>query len=455
MKALVPLILLLAAFLGLSVAYSTATPYRTPGVLAFQRGPDGLPARVPDVGAPDERQHANYISHLLQGKGFPVLRPGSADLGETYQSHQPPLYYLLAAGWAKVAGLDPTLSSAGVPLRLLNSLVGLATLLGIYFLVFWGTGKRSVANAATAFAALLPMFVALHGAVSNDPLLFCLCTWVLALCVKGSVQHWSLRLSVGIGFLVGLALLTKTSALALVPLLLVALYLAHRQETPEDRPTPLAMAIAILLPLVIFAPWALRNFGLYGDFLAISAFNQAFVGSPQAAGFIEMAGPVGYWTQWVGWWTGRSLVGFFGYMDIQLFESLGLDSNRQGAFYSLVLAIFGFATLFWFVKSKDLAEEDPSPASLLPLQVLSGLLAILTLVLFVRFNLQYFQGQARYLFLAIGPLALWVGGGVCGVMKGRKDWAWLVIAIFLGALSWVGYQTLGEAFLRRTIGAGS
>ena len=92
-----PLGLILFTFAVLASWYATTTPYRQPGHLMNQRGPDGRPAQIPDIGAPDDRQHANYIHHLLNTNSFPVLRPDSPDLGETYQSHQPPLYYLLAA----------------------------------------------------------------------------------------------------------------------------------------------------------------------------------------------------------------------------------------------------------------------------------------------------------------------------------------------------------------------
>ena len=90
-----PLPVILALFVGFCCAFSAATPYRQPGVMRYQRGPDGGPAQIPDVGAPDEAAHVAYVDHLLKGKGFPVLVAGSPD----YEAHQPPLYYLAEAGW--------------------------------------------------------------------------------------------------------------------------------------------------------------------------------------------------------------------------------------------------------------------------------------------------------------------------------------------------------------------
>ncbi len=64
------------------------TPYRSGGVLLGQRDPaTGQPQQVSDVGAPDERQHANYTLKLVRGEGFPVLDPNDPNLIENYQAH--------------------------------------------------------------------------------------------------------------------------------------------------------------------------------------------------------------------------------------------------------------------------------------------------------------------------------------------------------------------------------
>src|SRR5687768_14778968 len=95
----------------LAILYANGAPYRASGVVINQSR-----ARTNEIGAPDERQHANYVQHILDGKGIPVFKisvpdpdkPGqmmrNPELGETYQSHQPPLYYILAAGYSKLLG---------------------------------------------------------------------------------------------------------------------------------------------------------------------------------------------------------------------------------------------------------------------------------------------------------------------------------------------------------------
>ncbi|MER3495655.1 MAG: hypothetical protein C4320_01830, partial [Armatimonadota bacterium] len=83
---------------ALALQFARITPFRQSGILLSQRDPaTGRPQRVLDVGAPDERQHLNYVAHLADGKGFPVFDPKAPDLAESYQSHQPPLAYAIYA----------------------------------------------------------------------------------------------------------------------------------------------------------------------------------------------------------------------------------------------------------------------------------------------------------------------------------------------------------------------
>ena len=46
------------------------------------------------------------------------------------------------------------------------------------------------------------------------------------------------------------------------------------------------------------------------------------------------------------------------------------------------------------------------------LHLITGVFFLIVLALFVRFNAQYFQAQARYLFPAIGVVAVGVGIGL-------------------------------------------
>lgn len=422
----------------LALAYSGATPYRQGGLVSNQ------PAQ--DVGAPDERQHANYVQNLLDGKGFPVFRPGTEDLYETYQSHQPPLYYVIGAGWAKVTGVSDVSAPEGKRLRWLNALLGAVTVLGVAALAWWGLRQAEVAAAAAAIAALLPMHAALSGAVSNDPLLFALCTWCLAFAAKGLRDGWTWRDAVACGVLMGLAFLTKTTALALVPAILVAVLVRQ-----ERRPTPAMIGAAAGVALLIGLPWWLRNQSLYGDPFAIKAFNEAFVGSPQASMFIREAGLFGYLTDWVGWWTARSFYGVFGYMDIFLNTS-GRGATRvpdPNVLYRFLMAATALLAIGWGMHLKT--EEGRAGRAL---HLLNGVFLLVVLVLFLRFNLQYFQGQARYLYPAIGPIAVGLGAGAVALAKGRGGVSVGMLVMGLLAVNLIALNRLPEEFAKRTFGVG-
>lgn len=422
--------LLAIAHLVFAHLYSIRTPYREGGILLHQGR-----AEVPDIGAPDERQHVNYVQRLVSGQGFPVFRPDDPELYESYQSHQPPLFYVLAAGWSRLLGIDDLTSQAsGRTLRLLNGILGAGLVFGVFFMGWWGFGRLSVALTAAAVAALLPMNIALSGAVSNDPLLFLLCTWSLAICALGVRDGWTIRRALALGILVGLAALTKTTALGLFP---IALFAMLWTKDRDWRLIALGAGTALLLAL----PWWIRNQTLYGDPFAIRAFNQAFVGSPQASSFLEVLGPWGYWTGFnelelgVGWWTARSFFGVFGYMDIFL----------PGALYRVLIAAMLVAVLLWVlaVSRSDWREYQK-------VHWLYGLFLLIVLLLFVRFNLQYFQAQARYLFPAIGVIAVGVGVAVAATVRSQWLIGFCAIMGLLVALNLYVLSILPEEFARRT-----
>ena len=416
---------LVAGHIVLSLLYAARTPYRQAGVLLHQNR-----AAVQDVGAPDERQHANYVQHLIDGRGFPAFNPDDPSLYESYQSHQPPLYYVLAAAWAKAAGVaDVGEPSAGMRLRALSCLLGGATIAGVFFLGLWGTRRVSTALAAAALAAALPMLCALDGAVGNDALLIAVCTWTLAVCAKGLQRGWTPGTAATGGVLLGLALLTKTSAIALVPVCIYALFASL------PKPVPRLWAISVCSAIALVLPWWIRNMKLYGDPLAMGAFGSAFSGTAQARTFIDAFGAGSYWFEWVGWWTARSLVGVFGYMDIFLPSPL----------YVVLLALMatGLIGSVWARRSADNAERA--------VLAMAMLFALFVGALFLRFNAQYFQGQGRYLLPAIAAGALLVAVGWTRVVRGRVTGVWMVAGALL-ATNLYALAILPQEFAKRTGG---
>jgi len=465
---------LIAAHVLLAANYASVTPYRQAGMLLGL----GRPQQSQDIGAPDERQHANYVTHLLKSHAFPVFNPKDPELYESYQSHQPPAYYVLAALWCTVTGAtDLEKPDSGLRLRWLNVIVGAGTVAGVFFLAFWGFKNSEVALTAAAFAALLPMFTALSGAVSNDPLLICLCTWVLAVTARCLREAWTWKRIAIIGVLTGLALLTKTTALALVPILLLATFLPQEPGTPEynpdestlealgtldsmrrKQPAFAMMCVAAVIALVIVGPWWNRNQKLYHDPLAISAFNSAFTGSAQKADLVTMieaqnpgsSGQLTYWKDWVGWWTARSFFGVFGYMDIWLSETgtsfTGTNSHgpSPNTLYRLLLAVTLLCVIGWIWAMTK--EEWKSTRSV---QIVNAAFCLVILLLFLKFNMQYFQAQARYLYPAIGPISCGVAIGAWQLLGKRQAFALPAIAILLLGVNLYALSKLPDEFKKR------
>lgn len=416
----------------LAFLYCSETPYRQAGIVKISR------AQVPDIGAPDERQHANYIQTVMEGH-LPVFDPKGANNGEHYEDHQPPAYYVLSAGWGKILGVSSIDAPEGIRLRWLNCLIGGASVVGVFFLLYWGYQRQDLGFAAAAVAALLPMNCALSGAISNDPLLICLCTWTLAICAKCLTQGWTVRLGILVGVFTGLAILTKTTAIALLPILLFVCFVKQ-----TSRPSAKIIAAAAVSLLVLILPWFLRNQSLYGDPLAMGAFKQAFTGSPQAQGFIELYGTVGYWLSWVGWWTARSFFGVFGYMDIWLNSTGSPYGGDPNTLYRILIAATVLAGLAWLAGWKKEAVTNFKSVQWMLL-----IFAVLIKLSFLSFNMQYFQGQGRYLYPALGSIAAAIAVGTACWLKERTNVALSVYAFLLLATNIYALSILPAQFAAR------
>lgn len=435
-----PIIVIGIIYFAAALAFNAATPYRTAGELINQ------PGGSLDIGAPDERQHANYIAHLLKGNGLPVFDPNDPNLYESYQSHQPPLYYLVAAGYCKILGIDPTDPDQGSGIRFFSTLIGLATLAGTFFATLWATTRLLDAICALAFTALLPMHVALNAAVSNDPMLFAICAWTLALLIKAIRYGWSPKICVGIGILVGAGVATKTSGLVLIPTVIAAWFLT---SSASGNRMGWKSWLWCGVPIVaIVVPLVMRNFSLYGEPFALQVFQQAFSGTMQRADLQEQLGGAGaYWFGAVGALTLKSLIGVFGYMDVFLFETSPL-AVMNAVYNVAILFLAGSIAACGYVAVRK--QPDMVPRSV---TIMLMVFAALVLLAFIRFNMTYFQAQARYLIPALPVLAMFAGIGIARVLK-ENEYAWLLPTAFWTAYLWLSYQTMAIGFPIRTGGQG-
>lgn len=269
---------------------------------------------VPIGEGPDEPGHFNYVLFVAQQGRLPIQQADPASSDVPGEGHQPPLAYWLmqpAVRWLPPGeqtlelGANPefTLSGGNEPNAFLRSTrdlwpysgIGLAWHLarafsallgGATVALTWATARRLrpdqpwIAAGAAALLAFNPQVIFSHALVSNDPLLFTLASALILICVVlVTGDQRDRRWIVGLGVMLGALLITKQSALALVPLPFLALLLRRRNL----RSLVIDGAIVVALALAISGWWYVRNLRLYGDWLGLGAFQETFASSGGSA----------------------------------------------------------------------------------------------------------------------------------------------------------------------------
>jgi hypothetical protein len=201
-----------------------------------------------------------------------------------YESFQPPLYYLTVGLVAQLFPPDPqTVLYIG---RLLAVLFGATT---VYF-CWLGTRELVPQSPAWAIAsagvvALLPSFCFANAHASNDCMANLTATaafyvWIRGLRHPAFDPHLLLA-----GAMLGLALLSKLTAVALIPGLGLVILFRMFQVRPSAKGFSawmkgnLSMVIgATLSTLLVCGWWFVRNFFAYGEFTGTAAALRFFAG---------------------------------------------------------------------------------------------------------------------------------------------------------------------------------
>jgi len=341
------MLIVLAVYLVLGALYATRTP-------AWQ--------------VPDEPAHYNYVKYVAENGQLPKLEVGDypADYLEQiksqrfppslsieairYESHQPPLYYLSAAAVYRLGrmllGHAGTDREAAVLLRLFSVLIGGVTLVVGYLIVRKVyTGEPMLAVGTVAFMAFLPMHLAMNAGVNNDALSELMLALVVWRLVAMDSRLWSWRGTLGVGLLLGLALLTKMQAYVAAGVILFALawdVLAARWSGgPRGSRIGFTWSQALAragivfgVALVVVSPWLVRNMRVYGlhDPLAMVRHDQVVMGQLTTRQFIDQYGAARLVRDLVVT-TFHSFWGQFGWMGVLLHERL----------YTVLLVVSGLA----------------------------------------------------------------------------------------------------------------
>jgi D-alanyl-D-alanine carboxypeptidase (penicillin-binding protein 5/6) len=222
--------------------------------------PPGLPY--------DEPSHWATVLYYANHARLPVL----GDPGVTYEAEQGPVAYVIdAVADRAVRGLGFSTNVAFRVVRLIGLLELLIAAVLIAALVRRTVPSAVAAAAAVALVALNPMLLTMSGSVQNDALALALGSLTLYLALTRLDTRPTIRAAVGIGVVAGLAVLTKLSAIAVVPAIAVWLVWRHRRAALR----PLAAFLGAMI--VTSGWWFVRNAVLYGDLTGAKAVSRTGV----------------------------------------------------------------------------------------------------------------------------------------------------------------------------------
>jgi 4-amino-4-deoxy-L-arabinose transferase-like glycosyltransferase len=364
--------------------------------------------RVPAWQAPDEPAHYNVMAQMAAGNLLPVIEMGDWDnaylealkaqdfapelldnlSSVQYENHQPPLYYWLGTPFF-------LLSNGNLFVMRLYSVF----LAAITVVLSYRIGKELFPNQAQialgtmALVAFLPQNLHIVSSVNNDALAGLVIAAMLlfsACYLNGkNVMAWHL------GFLLGIAFITKTTVYFMAAVLLAVILVRYWNEKSKLW----REILVFTLPASVFALlyWG-RNLLIYGfpDFLGLKAHDRIVVGQQRTGEYLSQIGLTAYWQNAFST-TFNSFWGQFGWMEARLADALPFAM----AYVVLVLILALLGLLLYALRPK-LAEAATTPR----IWLIFGLVLVLTLGMYIFYNLSFVQFQGRYLFTALIPFAL-------------------------------------------------
>ncbi|NLO74825.1 MAG: glycosyltransferase family 39 protein [candidate division WS1 bacterium] len=352
-----------------------------------------LTVRIPVGCPPDELQHLDQVERFYHGvwADFRQLPPRNEGI-------QPPLYHALAAGLWRLVG--PTVTGA----RLICTLCGL--------LMVWLTWKLAcellphapptIPLCAAALVAFVPMNLYMCSVVNNDALANLLVTLGLLLLWQALARGPTPARLLTLGAVCGLALMSKSTALCLLVMVLLALALR-----PTRWPLKLRwIALALGGLLLVAGWWLVHNQLLYGDPLAIRAIGETTLSySPWRA-------PASNWARVVLALRSHYLRdSFWG-----VFNSMVSEKDFLPWWvYQVCNAGLLFGLLGLVLSRKRLAMGPERRVFLLAL--LAGLAVLIAS--YLSFNLVAFSAQGRYFFPFLAVIAIGACRGLSRLLPGR------------------------------------
>jgi hypothetical protein len=349
---------------------------------------------------PDEQSHFHYAMYLREHVKLPPL---SFDIREMPipEAFQPPLYYF-AGALLLLPGF--TEQSAIFLLRLLSLLLGTGTVLltrKTADLLF--PEKADLVGLITALVAFNPQFIFTHSGISNISVTSFVCALTFYLSAKGiRERNFSGSLATFlIGFSFGLALLSRTITIYLLPVCLAAIVLMLKQSRKLlIREIIIQFSIFAITALITSGWWYIRNWIQFGDPF-LWAIHQTTVG----AGWVKQD-PVNL----------LYLLQSLALLHATFWAYFGRNEFHAGVTEYVVLMIIilvGMIGLFEIVFMKR--DRNTVPGNSRNLFLLAFFAAGLAFLEILILQAKISSPQGRYLYMAIVPIGILIGAGLSNV----------------------------------------
>ncbi len=220
--------------------------------------------------APDEKSHYHYIKHIATENCFPVQQAFAP--GDENENWQPPLYYLAMAPFYSFFSSflsDDTLIVKY--LRLSSVITWLSTcLISLKILRFVPSVAQNARLTFLCFLSFWPTWTYLSSTINNDNLYILLATSCLYIVIASRESHYTIIYT---AILFGLALLTKLTAVLLLPFIGMMILSQCKMHLHSLLRGATKFLIILIGGSTLFAPWALRNINLYQHWSAETIGN--------------------------------------------------------------------------------------------------------------------------------------------------------------------------------------
>lgn len=372
---------------------------------------------TPTFYAPDEQSHFNHIKFIATHGEFATQTTKLGDPANEWEHNQPPLYYLALAPlyrFAEMIGFNQTGS-----VLLLRSFSFLLWLLNVWFgitlLNRLQISDKIVRTFFLGLLCLLPTYTFSSAAINNDNLLITLGGALLCLLSR---RDYSMKSALLIGLTLGLALLTKQSAVVFIPVigLLGVVELWMKRISWNTGMTFLALALGSAF--LIYLPWAIRNWQVYHTLTPEFAVVDAIKWPSFAYGCASAAHNL-----------------------LKTFWAVSGIANDVGYPFPLLGMLFLVAGL----GAGQLGLQRKRPFDALhsaanrPLLTAMWIGVVISVLLVLRFGYLFGMGQGRHLFPVLFPIALLLGSWLRALSVKKLEvhvaGCWIVYAVTFAAFS--------------------